>query len=50
MAKKNGRNRVEQAAFPALAPDEACEAPRPVLAWPPRVASEDTRVDRSVPA
>ncbi len=49
-AKKNGRNRVEQAGLPALAPDGTCEAPRPVLAWPSPAASEDTRVDQAVPA
>lgn len=49
-AKKNGRNRVEQAGLPAPPPDETCEAPRPVLAWPPSAASEDTRVERTVPA
>ena len=49
-AKKNGRNRVEQAGLSAPAPDETCEALRPVLAWPPPAAGEDTRVDRTVPA
>lgn len=47
-AKKNGRNRVEQASLPTPPPTATREAPGPVLAWPPRPVTHDAVIQEAV--